>query len=90
MPIARSKADLICLAVYTLAGGNVLRGFMVATIANRLGIEFDQAEAMVIAAAKAGLVRHEMHSVRLTADGHARGATLKPPAPRARSRRRPQ
>ncbi len=35
MPVARSKADILCLAVYTLAGGNVLRGFMVETIAER-------------------------------------------------------
>jgi hypothetical protein len=29
MPIARTKADTMCLAVYTLAGGKILRGFMV-------------------------------------------------------------
>jgi hypothetical protein len=62
MPVARSKADILCLAVHTMAGGNVLRGFMVATIADRLGIDFEQAEEMAIAAAKAGLVRHAVHT----------------------------
>lgn len=87
MPIARSKADVLCLAVYTMAGGNVLRGFMAATIADRLGIDFDQAETMVIATAEAGLVRHEMHSVRLTAAGFDRAPTLTPPGSRSRAKR---
>jgi hypothetical protein len=30
----------MCLAVYTLAGGKTLRGFMVKTLADRLGIAF--------------------------------------------------
>ncbi len=38
MPVTRTPADIMCLAVYTLAGGKVLRGFMVATIADQLGI----------------------------------------------------
>lgn len=102
MPVARSPADVLCLAVYALAGGRVLRGFMVATIADRLGIPFERAEEMAIAAAEAGLVRHEMHTVRLTAAGFDRGARLttafvKPagsgqpgtrPAPRAKRRAR--
>ena len=50
MPVARSPADILCLAVYSLAGGKVLRGFMVSTIADRLGIPFDRAEEMAIAA----------------------------------------
>jgi hypothetical protein len=40
MPVARTPADIMCLAVYTLAGGKTLRGFMVSTIADRLGISF--------------------------------------------------
>jgi hypothetical protein len=93
MPIARSKADIMCLAVYTLAGGKVLRGFMVATIADRLGISFEQAEEMADAAAEAGLVRHEFHTVTLTAEGEARGAILavlevkKPPGRRPSANR---
>ena len=54
---------------------------MVATIAERLGIPFERAEEMAIAAAKAGLVRHLVHTVSLTAKGFNRAATLKPPAP---------
>jgi hypothetical protein len=44
------------LALYVLTGGEVLRGFMVQTIADRLGIKYERAEAMAIAAAEAGLV----------------------------------
>jgi hypothetical protein len=40
MPVPRAPADIMCLAVYTLAGGKVLRGFMVSTVADRLGIGF--------------------------------------------------
>ena len=70
MPVARSSADLMCLAVYTLAGGNVLRGFMVTTVAQRLGIPFDQATDMADAAHRAGLLKHKpAGSVSLTAKG---------------------
>jgi hypothetical protein len=101
MPAARSKADIMCLAVYTLAGGKVLRGFMVSTIADWLGISFEQAEEMAVAADEAGLIRHEFHTVTLSGEGEARGAILTvlevkksaprhpsatPSAPRARPR----
>lgn len=36
--LARSKADVMCFAVYTIAGGSVLRRFMVQTVAVRVGI----------------------------------------------------
>jgi hypothetical protein len=102
MPVARSPADSLCLALYALAGGRVGRGFMVKTVADRLGISFERAEAMAVAAEAAGLVRHQVHTVTLTGDGQARGATLtvpkvrksggrpsaKPPAPRATPRPR--
>ena len=90
MPVARSKADVMCLAVYTMVGGSVLRGFMVQTVADRLGIDFEQAEAMAIAAAEAGLLGHEWYTVSLTGEGLAHGATLRPPGfrPRARGKRR--
>lgn len=87
MPVARSPADILCLALYTLAEGQIMRGFMVLTIAQQLGIGFDEAEAMAIAADKAGLVRHQVHSVTLTGEGQARGATLTvSSAPRGRAR----
>ena len=70
----------MCLAVYTLAGGKVLRGFMVSTVADRLGIPFGQAEAMAIAAGKAGLVKLEFGTITLTGEGQARGVTLTAPA----------
>ena len=79
VPIARSKADIMCLALYTLAGGKVLRGFMVSTVADRLGITLERAEKMAAAAA-AGLMRHEHGTVTLTGEGQDRGATLTPPA----------
>ena len=80
MPIARSKADIMCLAVYAMSGGNVVRGFMVPTIADRLGIPFGQAEAMAIAAGKAGLVKLEFGTITLTGEGQERGAMLTAPA----------
>ena len=80
MPAARSPADILVLAVYTLAGGRILRGFMVDTVAQRLGIDYDRAEAMADAADKAGWVKHHPPGVvTLTAEGQARGARLEPP-----------
>ena len=76
MPVARSPADIMCLAVYTLAGGKILRGFMVSTVADRLGVSFEQAEEMAVEAAEAGLIRHEFHTVTLTGEGEARGSIL--------------
>jgi Mn-dependent DtxR family transcriptional regulator len=69
----------MCLAVYTLAGSKVLRGFMVSTIADRLGIGFYKATEMADAAHAAGLVRHEHGTVLLTGEGQERGATLTAP-----------
>jgi hypothetical protein len=80
MPIARTPADILCLALYALAGGRVLRGFMVSTIADRLRIDFYRATEMADAAHAVGLVRHEHGTVVLTGDGQARGAMLTPPA----------
>jgi hypothetical protein len=40
----------MCLAVHTPADGTVLRGFMIATIADRLGISFELAGEMAVAA----------------------------------------
>lgn len=80
---AHSPADILCLSLYVLAGGSVLRGFMVKTIADRLGIPIEQAEAMADAAHKAGLVRHEHGTVILTGEGQERGSTLTAPGSRA-------
>lgn len=79
----------MCLAVYTLAGGKILRGFMVATIADRLGIGFEEATDMADAAHAAGLVRHAHGTVVLTGDGQARGATLMPPVVKKSAPRHP-
>jgi hypothetical protein len=78
MPVARIPADIMCLAVCTLAGGKILRGVMVTMIADRLGIDFDRAN-MADAAHAAGLVRHEHGTVTLTGEGQTRGATLTVP-----------
>ena len=70
----------MCLAVYTLTGGGLLQGRMVMTVAQRLGIPFDEAHHMAEAAAAAGLVEvAHGSSVSLTAEGLKRGATLNPP-----------
>lgn len=87
MSAARSPADILCLAFYTLTGGRLLQGRMILTVAQRLGITERRASEMADAAAKAGLVKHEWGSVSLTAEGLARGATLTAPAPRRGSRR---
>lgn len=84
MPSARTPADTLCLALCALAGGSVLRGFMVSTIAYRLGIDFYRAKTMADAAHEAGLVRHEHGTVVLTAAGQERSATLAPPAVKSR------
>jgi hypothetical protein len=76
MPAARSPADILCLALYVLAAGRLLRGFMVTTVADRLGIDFERCEAMAIA----GLVKHVAGTVMLTGDGYDRAATLTAPA----------
>jgi hypothetical protein len=95
MPVARSQADILCLAVYTLTGGRLMQGRMVMSVARRLGITFDQAVELAEAAAKAGLIRFEHgSSVSLTEKGQERGTKLKPPAddrpgrPAARARKK--
>jgi hypothetical protein len=89
MPTARSPADVLCLALYVLAEGKVLRGFMLTTIAGRLGIDFARAEAMAIAADAAGLVSHRAGTVTLTGDGQRRGATLTAPTVKTPAAHRP-
>jgi hypothetical protein len=73
MPAARSPADILCLALYTLAEGRIMRGFMLTTVGRQLGFEYDQVEKMAIAAAAAGLVRHEAGTVTLTGEGRRAG-----------------
>ena len=77
MPVARSPADIMGLAVYALAGGSTVRGFMVTTVAQRLGITSDRATELAEAANRAGLVQHApAGSVSLTAKGQERGTKL--------------
>ena len=78
----------MCLAVYTLARGQRLRGFMVETIADRLGITLEQAEETAATADAAGLVRHQHGTAILTGKGQDRGAKLMPPAVRKTANRR--
>ena len=87
MPIANTPADTFCLALYTLAGGHMARGFLLATVADWLGISFRKAERMALAAAEAGLVNLEFGTITLTGEGQTRGATLTPPAVRTSARR---
>ena len=86
--LERMPADILCVAVYTLAAGEILRGFMVSTVADRLGIDFYKATDMADAAHAAGFVRHEHGTVVLTVEGQARGATLTPPAAKKSADRR--
>jgi hypothetical protein len=80
MPVARSKADMMCLAVYALTDGRLMQGRMVSTVADRLGITFNRAVALAEAAEAAGLIHFEHgFSVSLTEEGRQRDATLKPP-----------
>ena len=96
----------MCLAVYPLTDGRLLKGRMLVTVAQGLGITFDQAHLMAEAGARAGLVAvAHGSSVSLTAAGLERGAILTPPtvrtsagsrqptkrpAPRAKRRARPR
>ena len=59
MPVARSKADIMCLAVYTLTGGRILQGRLVSTVAQQLGITFARAVELAEAAEAAGLIHLE-------------------------------
>jgi hypothetical protein len=89
MLAGRTHPDIFCLALYTLAGERGLRGFMLATISDRLGISFGQTERMAIAAAKAGLVKMEFGTITLTSEGQARGATLTAPTVKKSAGRHP-
>ena len=83
MPIARSPADIMCLAVYTLTGGKLRQGKLVTTLAQRLGITLDQAVELTEIAAKKGLIHYEHGaSISLTEKGRMRGATLIASAPK--------
>ena len=80
MAIARSKADIMCLAVYTLTGGRILQGRLLSTVAQQLGISFARAVELAEAAEAAGLIHLEHgFSVSLTEEGRQRGETMTPP-----------
>jgi hypothetical protein len=64
---------MLCLALYTLAEGKIMRGFMVSAVAWQIGVSFEEGEEMAASAAKAGLVRHEVSTVTLTGEGQSRG-----------------
>jgi hypothetical protein len=68
MPKAPSPRDLFCTALYTLTGGK-LKGLMVATMADRLGITFETAEALAAECAGRGWLAHEVHTVALRGEG---------------------
>ena len=80
MPVLPTPSDRFCVALYTLTDGDMLRGFSLATISDRLGVSFGQAEVMAIAAAKAALVKLEFGTITLTSDGQRRAQVLTAPA----------
>lgn len=86
MPVARSPADILVLALYGLTAGRAHHGRMLQSIAGPLGLTVDQVLEMARAAEKAGLVQlRATHSVALTGKGQDRGATLTPAGtPKAR------
>ena len=75
MPAA--PADILCLSLYTLAEGRIMRGVMLTTIRRQLGLEYDQVEKMAIAAAArpgSALGRHGHPDWGAGARGDADGA----------------
>lgn len=58
MPAARSHADIMCLAVCPDRWPHT-QGRMVASVAQGLGITFDRAAELAVAAAKADLINFE-------------------------------
>ena len=79
-------ADVMCLTVYTLARGKVLHGFMISTVAERLGITLERAEEMAEAAA--GLARHQSVLI-LTGKGRIAGPSSSRRARTSAGRHRP-
>jgi hypothetical protein len=63
-----SPEALFCAALYTLTGGK-LKGLMVTTMADKLGISFERAEALAEACAERGWLDHKVHTVALRQDG---------------------
>ena len=83
-----SRHELFCAALYTLTGGK-LKGLMVATAADRLGISFDDAKALAAECARRKWLEHAVHTVTLRQDGLAVArrvlqATSAPDRPRSR------
>ena len=63
-----SPPELFCAALYTLTGGK-FKGLMAATMADRLGITFEVAEALAEECAPRGWLEHASHTVSLRAQG---------------------
>jgi len=62
MPAASTNPDIFLYRA-ALVGEHHRCGFMLATIADRLGVSLRRAERMAIAAAKAGLVKLEFGTI---------------------------
>jgi hypothetical protein len=85
-----SRHELFCAALYTLTGGK-LKGRMVTTMADELGITFEDAEALAEECARRGWLEHAMHTVTLRQDGYAAALrVLEPPTAAAPDRPRPR
>ena len=77
MPVPRSRAEILCLALCILARGQIEQSLMLQTIAVRLNIPLDQALEMATEAEKAGLITLlPENSVTLTVKGRERGVAL--------------
>ena len=82
-----SPEALFCAALYTLTGGK-LKGLMVTTMAEQLGITFERAEGLAEACAERGWLAHEVHTVALRQDGFTVAQRVLGVAPAARRRPR--
>jgi hypothetical protein len=88
MPKSPSRPELFCAALYTLTGGK-LKGRMVTTMADQLGITFEDAEGLAEECARRGWLEHAMHTVSLRQDGFAAALRGLEAAPATASDREP-
>jgi hypothetical protein len=70
MPKKASPHEIFCAALYTLTGGKN-KGLMVTTMANQLGIGFQEAEVLAVGCAERGWLDHQIHTVVLRSEGYA-------------------
>ncbi len=83
-----TRPELFCAALYTLTGGK-LKGLMVTTVAEELGITFEEAEELAAECAKRNWLEHAVHIVVLRTDGFAAALRGLQAVPATETARRP-